>query len=31
MVIDSVHTFVMSCLEYHNIENDVFQKSKKQA
>jgi hypothetical protein len=31
LVIDSVHCFVMSCLENNSIENDAFQKSKKQA
>jgi hypothetical protein len=31
LVIDSVHCFVMSCLEHNSIENDVFQKSRKQA
>lgn len=30
-MIDSVHGFIMSCLENNNIDNDVFQKSKKQA
>lgn len=31
LVIDSVHCFVMSYLENNSIENDAFQKSKKQA
>ena len=31
LIIDSVHYFVMSCLEHNNLENDMFQKSKKQA
>lgn len=31
LIIDSVHSFVNSCLEFHNIENEVFHKSKKQA
>lgn len=31
LIIDSIHTFVTSCLENCGIENDAFQKSRKQA
>lgn len=31
LIIDSVHTFIMSCLENCGIESDAFQKSRKQA
>lgn len=31
LIIDSIHTFVTSCLENNGIENDAFLKSRKQA
>jgi len=31
LVIDSIHTLIMSCIESLNIDNDAYQKSRKQA
>lgn len=31
LVIDSIHTFMSSCFEFHHVENDHYQRSKRQA